>query len=291
MFADEFAEPFAVDQVHGRGGLTSGLLRGLAEPTERHHHGALGSCGSRVTLQERDPLARNDGRGRVPTFDLDCDRGHYALEQQCAQICARLNLVRSQHELAEFWAEAFVPDADVLAIVGHVRSRAFTGILTNNGPLVHLMVDEPEKFVDPFLAAGADSLIAHHEVLADPRPFLKRLHDRGKKAGLAVKPETPVDVLAPLLLDLDLALCMTVHPGFSGQAFLPESPERIRQLKRLTDERNPKCELEVDGGIDGRTGLIAVKAGANVLVAASSIFHAAGGPAAGVRELMLRTGA
>jgi len=156
---------------------------------------------------------------------------------------------------------------------------------------VHLMVDEPEKFVDPFLAAGADSLIAHYEVLADPHPFLKRLHDQGKKAGLAVKPETPVDVLAPLLSNMDLALCMTVHPGFSGQAFLTESPERIRQLKRLIDERNPKCELEVDGGIDGTTGPIAVKAGANVLVAASSIFHAPGGPASGVRELMLRTGA
>jgi ribulose-phosphate 3-epimerase len=154
---------------------------------------------------------------------------------------------------------------------------------------VHLMVDEPEKFVDPFLAAGADSLIAHHEVLPDPRPFIKRLHDRGKKAGLAVKPETPVDVLEPLLRDLDLALCMTVHPGFSGQAFLPESPERIRQLKKLIDLRHPECELEVDGGIDGTTGPIAVKAGANVLVAASSIFHALSGPAAGVRELILRT--
>jgi ribulose-phosphate 3-epimerase len=156
---------------------------------------------------------------------------------------------------------------------------------------VHLMVDEPEKFVDPFLAAGADSLIAHQEVLADPHPFLKRLHDQGKKAGLAVNPETPVNVLAALLPILDLALCMTVHPGFSGQPFLPESPERIRKLKRLIDERNPKCELEVDGGIDGTTGPIAVKAGANVLVAASSIFHAPGGPAAGVRELRVRVGA
>src|SRR6516165_1226329 len=80
---------------------------------------------------------------------------------------------------------------------------------------VHLMVEEPEKFVDLFLNAGADSLIAHQEVLLDA-----------------------------LLLDLDLALCMTVHPGFSGQAFLRESPERIRKLKNLIDARHPKCELE-----------------------------------------------
>ncbi|HEY1860517.1 MAG TPA: ribulose-phosphate 3-epimerase [Gemmataceae bacterium] len=180
----------------------------------------------------------------------------------------------------------FVPNLSMgPAIVQSLRK--VTGL-----PLeIHLMVDEPEKFVDAFLEAGADSLIAHQEVLADPRPFIKYLHDRGKKAGLAVKPETPVEVLSPLLSDLDLALCMTVHPGFSGQAFLPQSPERISQLRKLIDARHPECELEVDGGIDGTTGPIAVQAGANVLVAASSIFHAPGGPAAGVRELMLRTGA
>jgi ribulose-phosphate 3-epimerase len=151
---------------------------------------------------------------------------------------------------------------------------------------IHLMVEEPEKFIDAFLDAGADSLIGHQEVLSDPRPFIRRLHDRGKKAGLAVNPETPVEALAPYLAELDLALCMTVHPGFSGQAFLRESPERIRQLRGLIDMHHPECELEVDGGIDGTTGSVAVKAGANVLVAASAIFHAPGGPAAGVRELL-----
>jgi ribulose-phosphate 3-epimerase len=108
---------------------------------------------------------------------------------------------------------------------------------------------------------------------------------------LAVNPETPVEALAPYLADLDLALCMTVHPGFSGQAFLRESPDRIWQLRRLIDQHHPECELEVDGGIDGTTGAIAVKAGANVLVAASAIFHAPGGPAAGVRELLAHVNA
>jgi ribulose-phosphate 3-epimerase len=154
---------------------------------------------------------------------------------------------------------------------------------------IHLMVDDPAKFADPFLDAGADTLIAHQEVLPDPRPLARHLHAKGKKLGMAVNPETPVEVLAPLLKDIDLALCMTVHPGFSGQAFLPESPARIRALRGLIEKNNPKCELEVDGGIDLTTGPITVQAGATVLVAASAIFHAANGPAAAVQDLLART--
>jgi ribulose-phosphate 3-epimerase len=154
---------------------------------------------------------------------------------------------------------------------------------------VHLMVNDPAKFADAFLDAGADSLIVHQEVLPDPRPLIRQLHERGSKIGLAVKPETPVDALTPYLPEIDLALCMTVHPGFSGQAFLPESPPRIRALRALIDRHNPNCELEVDGGIDATTGPVTVQAGANVLVAASAIFHAPQGPAAAVRDLLART--
>jgi len=106
-------------------------------------------------------------------FDLDCDRGHYTLEQHCAQICARLDVVRSQHELAEFWAEAFVPNADVLALVGHVRCRAFTGILTNNRPLVHLMLEELFR-----RCRGFNVLCFSYEVMStkpEPRAFLATL--------------------------------------------------------------------------------------------------------------------
>ena len=155
---------------------------------------------------------------------------------------------------------------------------------------VHLMVVDPTSFADPFLDAGADTLIAHQEVLPDPRPLARRLHAKGKKLGVAVNPETPVDVLAPLLKEIDLALCMTVHPGFSGQAFLTESPARIRALRDLIEKNNPNCELEVDGGIDLTTGPLTVQAGANVLVAASAIFHAPTGAAAAVRDFLARTG-
>ncbi|MFN4261354.1 MAG: ribulose-phosphate 3-epimerase [Gemmataceae bacterium] len=151
---------------------------------------------------------------------------------------------------------------------------------------VHLMIKEPFQFADDFLAAGTDRLIFHIEVQPNPRPLLRYLHARGIQAGVAIKPETPLEILEPYLPDMDLALCMTVHPGFGGQSFLPESLARIRQLRQLIDKRNPRCELEVDGGIDKTTIRGAHEAGANVFVAGTAVFGAPHGPAHAVRELM-----
>jgi ribulose-phosphate 3-epimerase len=151
---------------------------------------------------------------------------------------------------------------------------------------VHLMVTDPGRFVDSFLQAGADSLLVHHEVLPDPRPLLQQIRVRGKKVGMVINPETEVEALEPYLKEIDTALCMTVHPGFGGQAFLPESPERIGRLQGLIDQTNPACELEVDGGIDEKTAPIAVKAGANVLVIGTAIFAAPEGAAAAVQEFL-----
>jgi ribulose-phosphate 3-epimerase len=150
---------------------------------------------------------------------------------------------------------------------------------------VHLMVEEPARFAEAFLKAGADRLIVHHEVLPDPRPLLREIHGRGKSVGMAVNPETPLEALEPYLGEIDLALCMTVHPGFGGQAYLPESPGRIRALRALIDRRNPRCELEVDGGIDLDTAPESLRAGATVLVAGTSIFRAPEGPEAAVRAM------
>jgi ribulose-phosphate 3-epimerase len=150
---------------------------------------------------------------------------------------------------------------------------------------VHLMVEAPAKFTSPFIAKGADLVIVHHEVLPDARPVLEEIKKQGKKAGLAINPDQPVDVLVPYLPLLDLALCMTVFPGFGGQAFRPDSPERISRLRRLIDEHNPRCDLEVDGGIDAKTAPLALKAGANVLVVGTGIFRHPRGIIAAVREL------
>jgi ribulose-phosphate 3-epimerase len=153
---------------------------------------------------------------------------------------------------------------------------------------VHLMVEDPARFVDAFLHEGADTLLFHREVLPDPRPLLRQVHQRGKRAGLAINPEQDVGLLEPFLAEMDVALCMTVHPGFGGQHFLPESPERIRRLREMIVRQNPTCELEVDGGIDDQTLPVAARAGANVFVAGTAVYGAPAGPAAAVQDLHRR---
>ncbi|MBI3824090.1 MAG: ribulose-phosphate 3-epimerase [Planctomycetes bacterium] len=150
---------------------------------------------------------------------------------------------------------------------------------------VHLMVEQPAKFTAAFIGKGADLVIVHHEVLEDARPLLSEIKNRGKRAGLAINPHTPVDVLVPYLPMLDHALCMTVHPGFGGQPFLADSPPRIARLRQLINTHNPKCDLEVDGGIDARTAPAVLAAGANVLVVGTGIFCNPLGIAAAIREL------
>lgn len=151
---------------------------------------------------------------------------------------------------------------------------------------VHLMVEEPARFVDAFLQAGADTILFHIEVMPDAWPLLRHIRGQRKKAGLVVNPEHPVERLEPFLPEMDVALCMTVYPGFGGQPFLAESPERISRLRQLIDRHNPRCELEVDGGIDHETTPTAVRAGANVLVAGTAIFGAPQGVPAAVRDML-----
>jgi ribulose-phosphate 3-epimerase len=148
------------------------------------------------------------------------------------------------------------------------------------------MVEKPDMFVDGFIKAGSNTILVHHEVLPNPRPLLQHLRQAGQKVGMVINPETPVEALEPYLAEIDLALCMTVHPGFGGQEFMPESPGRIRTLRQLIERYNPRCELEVDGGIDHDTAPVAVQAGANVLVAGTAIFGYKKGPTAAVVDLL-----
>jgi len=115
--------------------------------------------------------------------------------------------------------------------------------------------------------------------------MIEEIGSLGAKVGIAINPATPVEVLESYLPDIDLALCMTVWPGFGGQAFLPESPGRIAALRELIDRVNPKCELEVDGGVDLKTAPVCAKAGASVFVAGTSIFGAKAGPRQATGEL------
>ncbi|VTU00154.1 ribulose-phosphate 3-epimerase : Ribulose-phosphate 3-epimerase OS=Marinithermus hydrothermalis (strain DSM 14884 / JCM 11576 / T1) GN=Marky_0919 PE=3 SV=1: Ribul_P_3_epim [Gemmataceae bacterium] len=154
---------------------------------------------------------------------------------------------------------------------------------------VHLMVEGPERFFDGFVKAGADSLIVHLEVHPDPREVIARVRGLGKKVGLAFNPDMPVARIEPFLKDIDLALCMTVFPGFGGQAYIPESTQRIAELRALVRKHNPACEIEVDGGIDAATIPLASRAGANVFVAGTAVFGAKEGIAAAVKNLQRLT--
>ncbi len=154
---------------------------------------------------------------------------------------------------------------------------------------VHLMVEEPAKFVEGFVKAGADTIIFHLEVESNPLELARHVRGMGKKVGLAFNPDHPVERIEPFLADIDLALCMTVFPGFGGQAYIPESTARIAKLRTLIDRHNPACELEVDGGIDLKTAPTASKAGATVLVAGTSVFGSPAGPTAAAKELIART--
>jgi ribulose-phosphate 3-epimerase len=150
---------------------------------------------------------------------------------------------------------------------------------------VHLMIEEPARYAEAFIKAGADRLIVHHEVLSDPLHMIQDIRGRNTSVGMVINPETPVDVLEPYIADIDLALCMTVHPGFGGQSFLPESPGRIRRLRGMIDRLNPACELEVDGGIERHTAVECLRSGATVFVAGTSIFEAPEGPEAATRAM------
>lgn len=156
---------------------------------------------------------------------------------------------------------------------------------------VHLMVEDPGRFLDGFVKAGADTLIVHLEVLPDPRQLLEHIRKGlGKKVGLAFNPDMPVARVEPYLRDIDLALCMTVFPGFGGQAYIPESTQRVRDLRALVEEHNPSCEIEVDGGIDAETIPLAAKAGARVFVAGTAVFGAKEGPTAAIKHLAQLSG-
>lgn len=139
---------------------------------------------------------------------------------------------------------------------------------------VHLMIDRPLRYVEQFCEAGADLVNVHLE--ADSRENLllaiERIKARGKKAGITLKPGTPAAAVFPFLPLVDLALVMTVEPGFGGQRFMEDQLEKIAALRGQIDRENPACFLEVDGGIDAHTAPLAVAAGADILVAGSAVF-------------------
>ena len=149
---------------------------------------------------------------------------------------------------------------------------------------VHLMIDDPLTYAEPFAKAGASLITFHLECGCDTAATLARIKALGCKTGLSVKPHTSVQALFPYLDQLDLALVMSVEPGFGGQKFMPMALDKIHALREEIDRRGLSWLVEVDGGVDAVTGPACVEAGADVLVAGSAVFGAAD-PAAAVAGL------
>ena len=138
----------------------------------------------------------------------------------------------------------------------------------------HLMIERPEALFDDFAAAGTDMVTCHVETLENPEPVIGKARALGMSAGLAVNPDTPVESVFPHLDDLDNVIVMSVHPGWAGQAFLPEALHKIETVRGEIERRGLDVNVEVDGGINEETGRRCMNAGATVLAAASSIFKA-----------------
>jgi len=174
----------------------------------------------------------------------------------------------------------FVPNLSMGPIVVE-GLRPVTGF-----PLeVHLMVEDPAKFIPAFLKAGADSVIFHLEVVPQASALIESVKAIGKRVGVSINPDKPVALFEHWLKMIDTALLMTVFPGFGGQAFVEGSGERIRDLRRLIDRVNPNCELEVDGGMHLGNARQAADDGADVFVVGSALFKYPHGHVAAVREL------
>ncbi|HAG99066.1 MAG TPA: ribulose-phosphate 3-epimerase [Ktedonobacter sp.] len=137
----------------------------------------------------------------------------------------------------------------------------------------HLMITNPEQYIEDFVKAGADVIIVHQEVCPHLHRVIQQIKSTGKQAAVALNPSTPVFMLEDILPLLDMVLIMTVDPGFGGQDFIPETLTKITRIRQMITHRNLQCDVEVDGGIHEATVHQAVQAGANLLVAGSSVFN------------------
>lgn len=162
----------------------------------------------------------------------------------------------------------FVPDISfgmpVISSIRHITKKVFD---------VHLMIVEPERYIEDFVKCGADSITFHLEATKDAEGVIDKIHQFGCKAGISIKPETPVEAVRPYLGKADMLLIMTVEPGFGGQKYIDASTQRIRCARQMTDEMGLAMDIQVDGGITTEIVPVVLEAGANVIVAGSAIFR------------------
>ena len=139
---------------------------------------------------------------------------------------------------------------------------------------VHLMITDPQRYIDDFLRAGADIITIHYESCDDPLSVVRYIKSNEAKAAVSIKPATPAEVVFPMLEELDMVLVMTVEPGFGGQKLIPEALKKVREIREYANEKGINIDIQVDGGITPDNVKFATSAGANVVVAGSAIFKA-----------------
>ncbi len=137
---------------------------------------------------------------------------------------------------------------------------------------VHLMISPVHKYIKDFADAGSDIITIHPEATENLKESINYIKSFGKKVGISLNPNTPVNIIENILNDINLVLIMSVHPGFGGQKFMPEVLEKVRKIKKIKDEKNLKLDIEIDGGINFDNNKIAIEAGANILVSGTTIF-------------------
>jgi ribulose-phosphate 3-epimerase len=138
---------------------------------------------------------------------------------------------------------------------------------------VHLMIENPDQYIEAFAKAGADYITVHVEACKHLHRTIHYIKSFGIKAGVVLNPATPVDSIQHVLADIDMVLLMSVNPGFGGQKFIPEVLPKIRKVKEMADLKGKKIEIEIDGGVNSETAKLCIEAGANVLVAGSAIYN------------------
>ena len=136
---------------------------------------------------------------------------------------------------------------------------------------VHIMIMDPIRYIEDFVEVGADGITFHLEAAEDPQAVIDKIHSLGKRAGISIKPDTPVQELLPYLDTVDMILVMTVEPGFGGQSFIPKCGEKVKELRKILNERGLSTDIEVDGGIYLGNLKSILDAGANVIVSGSGI--------------------
>ena len=149
---------------------------------------------------------------------------------------------------------------------------------------VHLMIEEPEKYAEEFAKAGADILTVHVEACTHLHRNLQQIRSLGMKAGVAVNPHTPISVLSEIISDIDLVCLMSVNPGFGGQKFIPQTIQKIKELRELIQDKNASTLIEIDGGVTTENAPSIIEAGADVLVAGNTVFKSAD-PTATIAQL------